>query len=235
MIAGFPVYRTYVRAGGRARPPDDDAPRGRGRRAGAEERRPDLDPRAVRLPRRRAPAAHGGAAEDELRDALPAAHRPGDGQGRRGHRLLRYNRLVVAQRGGRRPRPLRRDAVDDFHAGAPSARPSTGRRRCSPPRPTTPSAARTCAPASPLLSEIPERWAEAVRRWSAMNERHRRPALPDRNAEYLLYQTLVGAWPLGGPGAGLHGEGGGGQGAHLAGSTPTPATRRPWPASSRAR
>jgi (1->4)-alpha-D-glucan 1-alpha-D-glucosylmutase len=47
-----------------------------------------------------------------------------------------------------------------------------------------------------LLSEIPDRWADAVRRWSAMNKRHRRNDMPDRNMEYLLYQTLVGAWPL---------------------------------------
>ena len=28
------------------------------------------------------------------------------------------------------------------------------------------------------------------------NKRYRRDGLPDRNAEYLLYQTLVGAWPI---------------------------------------
>jgi (1->4)-alpha-D-glucan 1-alpha-D-glucosylmutase len=47
-----------------------------------------------------------------------------------------------------------------------------------------------------LLSEIPKIWGEAVFRWSAMNERHRHDGWPDRNAEYLYYQTLVGAWPL---------------------------------------
>src|SRR6185369_9112037 len=50
-----------------------------------------------------------------------------------------------------------------------------------------------------LLSEIPERWSEAVRRWSGHNERPRvegPEGIPDRNTEYLLYQTLVGAWPL---------------------------------------
>jgi (1->4)-alpha-D-glucan 1-alpha-D-glucosylmutase len=44
-----------------------------------------------------------------------------------------------------------------------------------------------------LLSEIPERWGHAVRRWAALNERHHRGEWPDRNAEYLFYQTLVGA------------------------------------------
>lgn len=47
-----------------------------------------------------------------------------------------------------------------------------------------------------VLSEIPGEWARAVRRWAEMNERHRRSDFPDRNAEYLLYQTLVGAWPI---------------------------------------
>jgi (1->4)-alpha-D-glucan 1-alpha-D-glucosylmutase len=48
-----------------------------------------------------------------------------------------------------------------------------------------------------LLSEIPTQFAGAVSEWSRMADRHRvDPSLPDRNAEWLLYQTLVGAWPL---------------------------------------
>ena len=47
-----------------------------------------------------------------------------------------------------------------------------------------------------LLSEIPRRWREAVWRWSEMNDPLRREGMPDRNTEYLLYQTLVGAWPI---------------------------------------
>jgi (1->4)-alpha-D-glucan 1-alpha-D-glucosylmutase len=47
-----------------------------------------------------------------------------------------------------------------------------------------------------LLSEIPDTWAEAAARWSKIGERHRTSDMPDRNAEYLFYQALVGAWPL---------------------------------------
>ncbi len=47
-----------------------------------------------------------------------------------------------------------------------------------------------------LISEMPDRWTEAVRRWSAHNERHRTAGMPDRNMEYLFYQTLFGAWPI---------------------------------------
>ncbi len=52
-----------------------------------------------------------------------------------------------------------------------------------------------------VLSEIPGRFGTAVQRWSRMNNafRMKRPgaeAMPDRNTEYLYYQTLIGAWPL---------------------------------------
>lgn len=51
-----------------------------------------------------------------------------------------------------------------------------------------------------VLSEIPDRWRKAVARWMRMNKRFRTeledgPA-PERNVEYLLYQTLLGTWPL---------------------------------------
>jgi (1->4)-alpha-D-glucan 1-alpha-D-glucosylmutase len=52
-----------------------------------------------------------------------------------------------------------------------------------------------------VLSELPNDWRAAVRRWFHANESHHvlREGVraPDRNDEYLLYQTLVGAWPLG--------------------------------------
>jgi (1->4)-alpha-D-glucan 1-alpha-D-glucosylmutase len=47
-----------------------------------------------------------------------------------------------------------------------------------------------------LLSQMPEEWAETVRKWSTMNEVRRRGDWPDRKTEYFLYQTLVGAWPV---------------------------------------
>ncbi len=51
-----------------------------------------------------------------------------------------------------------------------------------------------------VLSEIPRIWRSAVGGWHRLNRRHIReldghPA-PDRNDEYLLYQALVGTWPL---------------------------------------
>ena len=49
-----------------------------------------------------------------------------------------------------------------------------------------------------VLSEIPERWIETVEGWRRMNapltEASEEKTTIDRNAEYLLYQTLVGTW-----------------------------------------
>jgi (1->4)-alpha-D-glucan 1-alpha-D-glucosylmutase len=47
-----------------------------------------------------------------------------------------------------------------------------------------------------ILSEIPERWAESLHQWSNLNAAAWQNHAPDRHAEYLLYQTLIGAWPI---------------------------------------
>ena len=51
-----------------------------------------------------------------------------------------------------------------------------------------------------VLSEIPREWLEAVRRWQRMNRRAKplvdEARVPGTNEEYLLYQTLLGVWPL---------------------------------------
>jgi (1->4)-alpha-D-glucan 1-alpha-D-glucosylmutase len=47
-----------------------------------------------------------------------------------------------------------------------------------------------------VLSEMPEEWSTAVSEWAAHNARYRQGEFPDRNVEYLLYQTLIGAWPI---------------------------------------
>ncbi len=44
-----------------------------------------------------------------------------------------------------------------------------------------------------VLSEVPDQWRRALARWSRLNRKHRGPVTP--LAEYLLYQTIAGAWP----------------------------------------
>lgn len=50
------------------------------------------------------------------------------------------------------------------------------------------------------LSEIPDQWERQIREWNRINRKRKRKVkgleVPDRNDEYFLYQTLVGAWPF---------------------------------------
>jgi (1->4)-alpha-D-glucan 1-alpha-D-glucosylmutase len=51
-----------------------------------------------------------------------------------------------------------------------------------------------------VLSEMPSEWYRTIRRWRDINRPLKTKAgeliAPDANEEYLLYQTLVGSWPL---------------------------------------
>ena len=53
------------------------------------------------------------------------------------------------------------------------------------------------------LSEMPRLWSAAFRRWQRLNRDLRQQVdealVPDANEEYLLYQTLLGAWPATAP------------------------------------
>jgi (1->4)-alpha-D-glucan 1-alpha-D-glucosylmutase len=51
-----------------------------------------------------------------------------------------------------------------------------------------------------VLSEVPERWDRAVRGWQRLNRKFKvmvdEQEAPDAREEYLLYQTLIGAFPF---------------------------------------
>lgn len=51
-----------------------------------------------------------------------------------------------------------------------------------------------------VLSEIPEEWRHGLIRWSRINKGRKTLIdgqwVPDRNEEYLFYQTLIGIWPI---------------------------------------
>ncbi|UCG14480.1 MAG: malto-oligosyltrehalose synthase [Deltaproteobacteria bacterium] len=52
-----------------------------------------------------------------------------------------------------------------------------------------------------VLSELPEQWETHIRKWSKINRKKKRTVdglrAPDKNDEYLIYQTLVSAFPFG--------------------------------------
>jgi (1->4)-alpha-D-glucan 1-alpha-D-glucosylmutase len=51
-----------------------------------------------------------------------------------------------------------------------------------------------------VLSEMPKEWERNIKAWSKINRERKKKvhgrSIPDRNDEYFLYQTLVGAYPV---------------------------------------
>ena len=50
------------------------------------------------------------------------------------------------------------------------------------------------------ISEMPQLWRRSLQRWRTANRRHKRMVdeleAPDASEEYLLYETLLGVWPI---------------------------------------
>ncbi len=104
--------------------------------------------------------------------------------------MLPLDPVRRAQRGRRRPGPVRR---------VRRRVPRRQRRRGSanwpasddhPRPPTTPSAARTCGPGWPCWPSCPASGPKPCARWRAAMP------VPDPTFEHLIWQTVVGAWPI---------------------------------------
>jgi (1->4)-alpha-D-glucan 1-alpha-D-glucosylmutase len=48
-----------------------------------------------------------------------------------------------------------------------------------------------------VLASMPRAWGERVRRWRALTEGLREGGAPDGHEQWLIFQTLLGAWPIG--------------------------------------
>jgi (1->4)-alpha-D-glucan 1-alpha-D-glucosylmutase len=205
VIACFPVYRSYVRAATGE--------------VGAEDRRHILG--ALRRARRRNPAMSGslfdflgsvilledleGLDETQIAErrafvmALQQLTGPVMAKGLEDTASYRFHPLAALNEVGCEPE-VRFGPLEWFHAE------NAERRRSWPHSMTATSTHDTKRDEDvrariSVLSEIPQRWEQAIARWREMNRGHKRVVdegdAPDGNEEYLLYQTLVGAWPPG--------------------------------------
>jgi (1->4)-alpha-D-glucan 1-alpha-D-glucosylmutase len=192
-IACLRVYRTYVRAGEPPSPADGE--RIVAAAAEAKVRRPDLDPELVDFLVSILLGRHRGEEEDNLVARLQQTTGAVMAKGVEDTAFYRYNRFVALNEVGGDPS---RFAIgpETFHtAMAEAAREHPDAMLATSTHDTKRSEDVRARLA--LLSEIPDAWTAAVLRWSVLNARHRRGSIPDRNTEYLLYQTLVGAHPIG--------------------------------------
>jgi (1->4)-alpha-D-glucan 1-alpha-D-glucosylmutase len=214
LIACFPVYRTYLR--------EDDTPE----TIDPEDRR-HIEA-AVAIAKRRNPAVDASLFEF-LGDVLLLADPDGLEDADRGERrefVLRFQQLTapVTAKGVEdtafyRFYPLaslNEVGGDPLAIGTPLARFHRRQVERAHAAPHALSATSThdtkrsedVRARIDVLAEIPDEWERAITRWQALNAAQRTeiggvPA-PDANEEYLLYQTLVGTWPLGENGPAAH-------------------------------
>ncbi|WP_416905099.1 malto-oligosyltrehalose synthase [Micromonospora echinospora] len=173
LAASFPVYRGY---------PPEGARHLATARAEAGRRRPDLtaalDAVTARL---RDP-------DDELGQRFPQLSGAVMAKGVEDTAYYRWSRFVALNEVGGSPAHFG-TPPEEFHRFA------TARQRRWPRAMTTLSTHDTkrgedVRARLAVLSELPQRWAEQVGRWMAQEP------LPDPAFAHLLWQTVVGAWPI---------------------------------------
>ncbi len=213
-VAGFGVYRTYARTGRPASAADREHIAAAA--ASVTGRHPDIDAELVTFLADLLLLRYPGADETEFAVRFDQVSAPVMAKGVEDTAFYRYLPLVSLNEVGGDPGQF------GGSRGRLPRRPWPGRTARWPETMLTLSTHDTKRSADvrariSLLSELPEAWIAAVRRWAARCEPHKRSGWPDRNTEYLLYQTLVGAWPIErGPGRGVRGQGDqGSQGAHV--------------------
>jgi (1->4)-alpha-D-glucan 1-alpha-D-glucosylmutase len=203
IIACFPVYRTYVTE----------------RDAEVDDQDRKAIDRAVREAKRRNPN-RPGAVYDFVRDLLlkkadyiPESERdehmrfvgkfqqvtsPVTAKGIEDTALYIYNRLVSLNEVGGEP--------DRFGLGVGQLHAWMARRAERWPHALSATSTHDTKRSEDVrarlnvLSELPGAWKQASSLWARLNRRARSvvddQSYPSRNEEYLLYQTLLGTWPL---------------------------------------
>jgi (1->4)-alpha-D-glucan 1-alpha-D-glucosylmutase len=193
VVACFPVYRTYVRAeAGEVSKADARTISETIEKAKAN--RPDLDAnlfdffRDILLLRMR------GELESELVMRFQQLTGPVTAKDVEDTAFYCFNRLVSLNEVGGDPGRFGL-SQDEFHAACVETQREWPRSMLASSTHDTKRSEDVRARLN-VLSEIPDHWSKAVRRWTALAEPYRRDGFSDRNTEYLLYQTLVGAWPI---------------------------------------
>ena len=191
VAAALAVYRTYVRAGATT---DGDRTRVNAAVEEATRRRPDVDPELIAFIGRLMLMEHEGHKEAEFAARFQQFTPAVMAKGVEDTAFYRYNRLVSLNEVGGDPGVFGR-AVEEFHT------------HCARIAATWPATMLTLSTHDTkrsadvrarlhVLSEMPAEWDTAVRRWAEHNAPYRSQGYPDRSLEYVMYQTLVGAWPV---------------------------------------
>lgn len=203
VIACFPVYRTYLVPGEETS--EEDRQIIHRAVAAAKRRNPALersifdflrDILLMRFPEN----INEEAREEHVRFVLKFQQCTGPimAKGLEDTAFYIYNRLVALNEVGGEPQKFG-SSVEAYHrlclrrhADSPNAMLATSTHDTKRSEDTR---ARIAA-----ISEMPGEWKQALQRWKSANRKSKRAVegrfAPDANEEYLLYQMLLGTWPL---------------------------------------
>jgi (1->4)-alpha-D-glucan 1-alpha-D-glucosylmutase len=193
VAAGFAIYRTYV-APGRNEVTEEDQQAISNAISMAKTHRTDLDPGLFDFIGDVLSLHSRGEVETEFLLRFQQFTSPVMAKGMEDTAFYCFNRMIGLNEVGSAPE---RNGVtlDEFHAHC--ARTHAG-------HPLTMNTLSThdtkrsddVRARLAVLTEIPSQWRTALHRWSRMNRAYKTGEFPDRNTEYFLYQTLIGAWPI---------------------------------------
>jgi (1->4)-alpha-D-glucan 1-alpha-D-glucosylmutase len=200
VIACFPVYRTYVTDS------VSDADRryidwaiAAARRRASSTAQPVLDfVRSALLLELAAPSESARARMRRFAMKFQQITAPTTAKGLEDTALYRFYRLVSLNEVGGEP-DLYGSSVSAFHADAQDRSRHRPHEMLATSTHDTKRSEDVRARIS-VLSEMPAAWRQAADRWRRLNRTRRREVggvlAPSPDDEYLLYQTLVGTWPL---------------------------------------
>ena len=192
LAAATPVYRTYVVP----RAPATDADRGYIDQTASlvRQRRPDLDPELLALFARVLRGDDPAADAAELMARFQQLTAPATAKGIEDTALYRWVPLLSANDVGSDPGHMGA-GVAPFHAhneAVARIRPGTMLTLSTHDSKRSADVRARIA----VLSESADAWTARCDAWRARNARHRRAGWDDPTMELVLYQTLVGAWPI---------------------------------------
>jgi (1->4)-alpha-D-glucan 1-alpha-D-glucosylmutase len=180
VIASFPVYRTYVRPR-EGVVTEQDREHVEAAVADALRRRPDLDPDLVGFVRR---LLLGEFPEEyELVERFQQLTGPVMAKGVEDTAFYTFNRLVSLNEVGGDPGRFG-TSVEEFHRWCAAHADGLLTTSTHDTKRSEDVRARIA-----VLSQVPEEWGAFARRWI-------RDGVVDANAQYLLLQSFVGAWPI---------------------------------------
>ena len=193
LIACFPVYRTYVSVDAEGASAQDEKYVSEAIGM-VRARRPEFDRRLLDflgdLLLRRVP----GDKETELVLRFQQVTGPAMAKGAEDTAFYCYNRLVSLNEVGGAPDRFG-TSVAEFHEAGQTAQWRWPRGLLATSTHDSKRSEDVRARIN-LLSEVPGAWAKVVGPWFERHQGFWGEEAPDRNTEYLFYQTMVGAWPI---------------------------------------